>query len=220
MRSAWWKPIALLAAIALAAFLAQRYLGDLWTREQLEATVAAAGLWAPAIFVATYVVATVLLLPGIILTLLAGVLFGPLWGILWAWTGGNLGAIAAYAVGRTGSGPIHDLLHAKLARIGKFLDAHSFGSVLVLRLIPIVPFNLLNYGLGFTGVATRAYVPATLIGTIPATAAYVLFGAALGNLGRFREPAFYLPLAIAILITLIAAWLGQRYRYKAAPVEG
>jgi uncharacterized membrane protein YdjX (TVP38/TMEM64 family) len=213
--SATWKRVAVIVAtVAVGAFLAHRYTQGAWTLDGVREALASYGAWAPAIYIAAYVLATVLFLPGGLLTVAAGVLFGPFIGILWAWIGGSLGALAAYAVGRGGSGPVHEFLHTRVARLAHFVDDHSFGSVLTLRLVPLVPFNLLNYALGFAGVRAGAYVPATLIGVIPGTTAYVLFGAALGNVSRFREPAFYLPLVAAILLTIVASVLSTRLRRR------
>jgi uncharacterized membrane protein YdjX (TVP38/TMEM64 family) len=132
-----------------------------------------------AVYILAYVCATVLLIPGSILTLAAGFLFGLPLGVALVSAGSVLGATAAFLVGRFFA---RDWVHERIAGLPKFraLDAAArqsgFAIVLLARLSPLFPFNLLNYGLSITGVGLRDYFFASWIGMLPATVLYVYIG--------------------------------------------
>lgn len=206
----------ILVLVALVAITARLLLGDAWTLEAIGQRVDGAGAWAPLAFVAVYALATVLLLPGAPLTIAAGLLFGPIVGVACAWAGASLGASGAYGIARAGRGAPHAWLHRRFARATRFVEERSLGSVLLLRLVPLVPFNALNYGLGFAGVPPRAYVLGTMIGILPGTTAYVLFGAAAGSSASFTSPSFYVPLGIAIALAAIGYVVARRLSPRVA----
>src|SRR5690606_8718943 len=130
-------------------------------------------------FIATYIVAAVLVVPGSVLTLGAGFVFGLPLGIVLVSVGSVLGAAAAFLVGRFFA---RDWVADRVARLPRFraLDSATrhdgFVIVCLARLSPLFPFNLLNYGLGLTGVRFRDYFFATWIGMLPATTLYVYVG--------------------------------------------
>jgi uncharacterized membrane protein YdjX (TVP38/TMEM64 family) len=166
-----------------------------------------AGIFAPLYYVATYAVATILFVPGAPLTLLGGVLFGPYFGALYTVIGATFGAVAAFAVGRFfGRKLLETTLQSK--RLGKLrhydegLRERGFLTTLILRLIPLFPFNALNYALGLTAVKPSAYAAATLLGIIPGTFAYTYFGDSLAMLDVGS-------IAIAILLMIAVSVLGH-----------
>jgi uncharacterized membrane protein YdjX (TVP38/TMEM64 family) len=130
-------------------------------------------------FIAVYIVSTVALLPGSLLTLAAGFAYGPLWGLAVASPASVAGATAAFLLGRTllreraervaGRSPRLRAIDAAVAREG-------FKLVVLLRLSPLFPFNALNYALSLTPVPLGTYVRASVIGMVPATALYVYLG--------------------------------------------
>jgi uncharacterized membrane protein YdjX (TVP38/TMEM64 family) len=132
-----------------------------------------------AVYVAAYVLACVLLVPGLILTLAAGFLFGLPLGIALASTGSVLGATAAFLVGRFFA---RGWAAERIAEMPKFraLDSAArqdgFLIVFLSRLSPLFPFNLMNYGLGVTGVRLRDYFFGSWIGMLPATVVFVYIG--------------------------------------------
>ncbi len=136
----------------------------------------------PVLYVATYVGATVLALPGTALTLAAGAWFGVGAGSFWTWLGATLGALAAFAVARwLAADWVQQRLQARGNRLTQFsqnLTTQGFWLVLSLRLAPVFPFNLTNYALGLTPVAVRDYLLATAIGLVPGTVVYTWLGAA------------------------------------------
>ena len=180
----------------LLILMAAAVLAVLWfvpRREMVEELAGTARTWGIAgvgIFVAAYVVSTVAFVPGSWLTLLAGFLYGPVWGLVVASPASVAGATAAFLLGRTllrqwaerriGASPRARAMNAAVTRNG-------FALVLLLRLSPVFPFNVLNYALSLTTVPLRTYVLASFLGMLPATALYVYLGSLVpvaAQLGR------------------------------------
>jgi len=137
-------------------------------------------------FIAIYIIATVAFLPGSILTLGAGVVFGVLLGAVYVFVGATLGAIAAFLVGRyLARGWISKKIEGnqKFAAIDKAVAKEGFKIVLLTRLSPVFPFNLLNYAFGITGVSLKDYALGS-VGMIPGTIMYVYIGSLAGDLAR------------------------------------
>jgi len=137
-------------------------------------------------FIALYIVATVAFLPGAILTLGAGVVFGVVLGTVYVFLGATLGSMAAFLVGRyLARGWISQKIEGneKFAAIDRAVAKEGFKIVLLTRLSPIFPFNLLNYAFGITGVSLRDYALGA-IGMIPGTIMYVYIGSLAGDLAR------------------------------------
>ncbi len=205
-----WCTILVLAIVAGAALLARSWFGASWSLATIRDQIHAAGPAAPWVFIGLYVLATIFMLPGAPLTLSAGFLFGPIPGVLYAWVGASAGALSAYGIGRRGRGPLHAWLLRRFTRATRYVDDHSLATVLTLRMVPLVPFNALNYALGIVGVPRRAYVVGTLLGILPGTTAYVLLGAAAGSTAQWASPSFYAPLAIALLLTIFGVMVARR----------
>jgi len=173
-----WKLI-LFAVLVVVLFTAgfflpvREWFSDFrnWVEEQ--------GVWGAVCFGLVYVVCTVLFVPGSILTLGAGAIYGPVWGTLLISLASTTGAACAFLVGRyfardqvqawVRSNPRFAALDTAIAQKGGWI-------VFLLRLSPIFPFNLLNYALGLTGVRFRTYLLASWVGMIPGTIAFVLVG--------------------------------------------
>jgi len=179
------------------------------------------GPWGPLIFIAIYILACVLFLPGSILTLGGGVLFGVIKGSIIVSISATLGATCAFLVGRYLA---RDWVAKKIQPNEKFqaideaVAREGWKIVGLTRLSPVFPFNLLNYAYGLTRVSVRAYFFASWIGMMPGTIMYVYIGslagevAKLGSEGRTRtsaEWALYIvgliaTIAVTIFITRIA----------------
>ena len=173
--------IAILVVILMVLFLAMRFLPvQPWLRSFNDwvGQMGAAGIL---IFIVVYALATVLLAPGSILTIGAGFAFGLWKGFLAAWTGATLGASLAFLVARFVA---RDKIESIAKRNEKFRNLDSAigkqGAKLIflLRLSPVIPFNLSNYFYGLTAVRFWPYVLASWIGMIPGTFLYVYIGAA------------------------------------------
>jgi uncharacterized membrane protein YdjX (TVP38/TMEM64 family) len=137
-------------------------------------------------FIALYIIATVAFLPGSIITLGAGVVFGVVLGSLYVFIGATLGATAAFLVGRyLARGWVSKKIagNDKFKAIDEAVGKEGFKIVLLTRLSPIFPFNLLNYAFGVTGVSLKDYFLGS-VGMIPGTIMYVYIGSLAGSLAR------------------------------------
>jgi uncharacterized membrane protein YdjX (TVP38/TMEM64 family) len=146
-----------------------------------------AGWAGMAIFALAYVAATVLFLPGSILTLGAGFAYGVGLGTVAVTVAANLGAFAAFVLGRTvARGWVAAKVHenARFTAIDRAVGREGLKIVLLTRLSPIFPFNLLNYAFGVTGVSARDYVIGSLIGMLPGTLMYVYLGSLITNVSE------------------------------------
>jgi uncharacterized membrane protein YdjX (TVP38/TMEM64 family) len=154
------------------------------------ASLSGLGAWAPFAFLLGYILATVAFVPGSILTLAAGALFGLWKGTLLAFLAATLGAAAAFLVSRyLARGFVHRRLAGdqRAATIDRAIGEHGRKIVFLLRLSPAFPFNLLNYALGLTTVRFTDYLIASL-GMLPGTFLYVYFGEAVGEVARLAGP--------------------------------
>lgn len=126
--------------------------------------------WGFIAFVLVYAFAVVVLLPGTLGTLTAGAVFGfPLGGFA-ALAGASIGATLAFLISRSmGRDGAQSLVGDRLGAVDEWVGRNDFSSVLVLRLMPVVPFNLLNYGAGLTSVRLSRYVVASIVGMAPGT---------------------------------------------------
>lgn len=172
-------------------------------------------------FIGIYLLATVAFFPGSILTLGAGVVFGVGLGSLYVLIGATLGATAAFLVGRyLARGWVSQKIagNLKFRAIDEAVGREGFKIVLLTRLSPIFPFNLLNYAYGVTGVSLKDYVLAS-IGMIPGTIMYVYIGSLAGSiatLGAGTQPTnpgvqwairimgFIATVAVTVYVTRIA----------------
>jgi uncharacterized membrane protein YdjX (TVP38/TMEM64 family) len=148
------------------------------------------GAWGPVIFIGIYIVAAVLFIPGSVLTLGAGALFGVVLGSVCVSIGATLGATAAFLVGRYLA---RDVIARKIAKNEKFaaidraVADEGWKIVLLTRLSPVFPFNLLNYAFGLTRVKLSHYVLASWLGMIPATVMYVYLGSLVNVSAGHRQ---------------------------------
>jgi uncharacterized membrane protein YdjX (TVP38/TMEM64 family) len=175
------------------------------------------GAAGPFVFAAVYGVAATMLLPAAPFTIGAGVLFGPVVGTATALVGATVGATGAFLLGRTlGRGAVEQFGGRRVASLDRYLTRRGFVSVLVVRLVPLFPFNLINLVAGVTGIPLRDYVLATAVGIIPGTVAYAALG---GTIDDPTSPAFLAALAIFLIVTLGAGAASRRLRARSEPAE-
>lgn len=166
------------------------------------------------LFVAGYVGATVAFLPAVPLTLGAGALWGLKKGFLLVSAGSTLGAVAAFLVSRTAlRGWVEGKLGAdpRLRALDKAVAREGWRAVALLRLSPVIPFNLLNYAFGLTKVPLGPYALASWLAMMPGTLLYVWLGAAAGDAARGQaSPAKWALTAVGLAATAAAVVLVSR----------
>ncbi len=209
----------LLVVLLLAAGVAVWSLGTP-SQEQLRRVVDSAGPLAPLAYVVVYTLLTVLLVPGAVVTLVGGALFGSLFGTLYTVVGATLGALAAFTVGRwLGRDQVAELAGERIGRLEDWLAERGFVAILYLRLIPVVPFNVLNYAAGITTIHRRDYTVATAVGIVPGTFAYATLGGSLSScVGEqgcdLTSPAFLAAVGLILLLLaggpVVNRWMRRR----------
>jgi uncharacterized membrane protein YdjX (TVP38/TMEM64 family) len=204
------KLIVVVAALALVFVLVRVFNVRDLLRSVLD-WIDDTGIWAPLIFIGLYIVATVLFLPGSILTLGAGFLFGVVLGTVYVSIGSILGASAAFLLGRTVA---RDWIRSKVesnprfAAIDDAVGREGWKIVGLTRLSPIFPYNLLNYAYGLTKVSFKGYFFASWVGMLPGTVMYVYIGslaASLATLGgeRTRSTLEWVLYAVGLVATVV-----------------
>ena len=191
-----------------------------WVRPErlanLRTAIEAHGAWAPALFVGGYVVAELLFVPALPLTLLGGLVFGPVWGIVYVWIAATLAAALAFLVARYLARSAVTRWtegHPRLAQIDAAVERHSWRILLVTRLVPLFPFNLQNFAYGLTRIPFWTYLGMTGLGILPGTIAFTLAGGALSGGSRARAVWTLAAAAVLIvLLSLVPRWLARRSR--------
>jgi uncharacterized membrane protein YdjX (TVP38/TMEM64 family) len=177
------KLIGGIGLIILLAIAAQQFNLSALVQNSL-LWVKSLGIWGAIAFITIYNFATILFIPGSILTLGGGALFGVFWGSIYVFIAATLGATSAFLIGRylTRDWVAQQIAgNIKFQAIDRAVAQEGLKIVLLTRLSPIFPFNLLNYAFGVTQVSIKDYILGS-IGMIPGTIMYVYLGSLAGDL--------------------------------------
>lgn len=216
----WWRPVLLISAIIAVLVLSKVFglgerLGDL--REW----IAGLGPWGPVVFIVLYVAATVAALPGSAITVAAGALFGSVLGVVVVSIASILGASLAFLIGRyfAREAVVSWLSgNEKFLRLDRLTEDHGAIIVALTRLVPIFPFNLLNYGFGLTRVPFGTYFFWSWLCMLPGTVLYVVGADAVAKgLSEGRIPWGLVAAVAAVGVVLVV--LVRRARKKLAEKE-
>jgi len=182
------------------------------------------GVWGPLAFIAGYASATVAFVPGSLLTLGAGAIFGLAKGVVYVFTAASIGATLAFLVSRyVARSAIEQRLagNEKFAAIDNAVGEQGLKIVLLLRLSPVFPFNALNYGLGLTKVSLRDYVVGHL-GMLPGSLLYVYYGKLAGDVAALaggveteRGAEYWLVLGLGLVATIVVTTIVTRIARRA-----
>lgn len=198
--------VILLSTLVLAVIIGTPDIAEVKVR------VHAAGLWGPAVFFGAYAVLALVPWPKAVLTAAAGALFGLWLGALLSLVAALLGAIISFGIGRLlGRDAVDRLIHGRLERVDALLSDHGLSAVLVVRLVPVVPFTAINYASGLSGVRFRHYVLGSAVGMMPGSLAYAAVGA-------YGSSPWGLAVAGSALVVLIAggSWWARRLESRRA----
>ncbi len=160
--------------------------------------------WFSILFVLIYVIGVVVSFSGLILTMAGGIIFGTFKGTLLNVIGSNIGASIAFFIGRyLGRDIVDKLVKGKMKGIDDSIEENGFMAILRLRLIPLVPFNMLNYASGFSKIKYKDYALGSMIGMLPGTFIYTFFSdAILIDPAKQKEAFTKLLLSALLLISL------------------
>lgn len=219
-KSGLYVKLAVLAAVVIGLFVLSRLLPVREWLEVFNEWVGGLGPLGLVVFVGVYALATVLLLPGAILTIGAGFVFGLGWGFVAVSAGSTVGASLAFFIGRFLA---REKIEAatrdkpKFRSVDQAIGRKGARLILLLRLSPLIPFNLSNYFYGLTAVRFWPYVLASWVGMMPGTLLYVYFGTlgragveAAAGAGPERSPLEWALLGVGLLATLgVTIWVSQ-----------
>lgn len=218
-----WKWIALALGV-IALIVAVKFLPLSGWLNHFNKWIKGFGPWGVLLYIGVYAVATVLFLPGWIFTVGAGIAFGLLWGTVAAICGATLGATLAFLTARylaRGAVSKRFARNKKFTAIDKAIGKQGWKMVGLLRLSPIIPFNLSNYLYGLTAIKLAPYLAATFVGMLPGTLLYVY----LGTIGKVsldaasksssKSPLEYWALGLGLLATVIVTILLTRLAQRA-----
>jgi uncharacterized membrane protein YdjX (TVP38/TMEM64 family)/Fe-S oxidoreductase len=208
----------LLIGILIALILALRFTGATRYLEQetLRQWIQGYGILAPMIYMLVYTIAPALLLPGLPITIAGGILFGPFWGVIYAISGATLGACVAFLVARY---TVRDWIEKKLKsprwqRLDESVEKHGWKVVAFTRLIPLFPFNLLNYAFGLTKIRFVPYAVTTFFCMLPACIAFIVFSSSLLDLIRGKISInFIAGIGLIVFVSLMPLFY-RRYKAK------
>ena len=213
MAGRWWK-LGVLAAFLIGVGWALAAFHDRLAEcspDRVRALVLSFGPLAPVIYLVAYGQPFVPL-PASVMTITGGLAFGPWWGTLAAMAGATARACGEFGIARLfGREAVVRLLKGQVARLDQTIGQNGFKAVLLIRLIPNLPFDMQNYGLGFSRVRFAPYALATVLGMLPGAFAYVYFGYSLTDPGQVWK------LVLAVLL-VAGLMLAQRmWKKRAAP---
>jgi uncharacterized membrane protein YdjX (TVP38/TMEM64 family) len=203
--------LALVAVVAVAAFLLRDGVPD------VRRTVAAAGVWAPLLFVVLHGVICTGPVPRTVFTVAAGVLFGSVTGLLATLTGTALAAGLSFVLARAAGGRLVErhAHRAPVVWVRRRVQHRGLLTMISLRLIPAVPFSVMNYASALSGVPLGTYLLGTVLGVLPGTISVVVLGdaAVSGN----PHPLMFVVSGVSGLIGLTGAYLVARRPLPAEP---
>ncbi len=227
-----WKIAGLVGIVAVLVAINQIFPLDEYTVNFLR-WVEGLGIWGYLVFALLYILFTVLFLPGFILTVGAGTIFGLLWGFIVVSIGSTIGASLAFLIGRfVARDAIEKKVSgsAKFAAVDRAVADRGWKIVFLTRLSPVFPFNLINYAYGLTKVKFWHYALASWIGMMPGTLVYVYIGALAGTVaqaaageveggGTGRMIINVVGLLAAIAVTAYVTQVARKALAEAVPEE-
>lgn len=212
----------LLAAAAVAVlFAALRYFNvdfSTITIEKFKEKIDSFGIWGPVIYIVLYVLRPLILFPAAIFSASAGVIWG-LEGLIYLLIGANLSAAAEFFFARYAAREaVQKIVKGRAEQLDKAIERRGFVTVLLIRLIPNVAWDIQNLALGLTKVKFRDYFLATFIGILPASFALVYFGASF--ISVLTNPKHFWKIIVAIALFVGVYFLQQFLRQRQGQIKG
>jgi uncharacterized membrane protein YdjX (TVP38/TMEM64 family) len=203
--------VLLVLLIALAALTWK--LSTWLTPQQLQQALQQTGGWAPVLYIGLFVLLPAFFFPVAVLALAGGLLFGLWWGSVYTFIGAVLNCALMFLLARyVGRSQVQRLVEQKLSpqwqrRLQMADGKEGFLLLIILRLIPAVPYNLINYTFGLTGISFSSYLLASAIGIIPGTFAFINIGDKTLDAG---SPSFWIAIGLLVLLLAVTGLLGKK----------
>lgn len=215
----WWK-LVLALVVVVGGVLAARHFGlfELFTMDnvdKLDAWFAGLGFWAPLVFLVVWIVACVFFLPGLPVTIVGALVFGPVLGTLYSSVGATIGATAAFLVGRYAARDMVEGLLRKnrsLRKIDDGVERQGWRMLMITRLVPLFPFNAQNYVYGLTKISLPTYVIVSFLCMLPGCLAFNFMAGSIRT-GEFGKFLIYLAAGaiVFVVLSLLPGWIKKRY---------
>ncbi len=203
--------VLLVLLIALAALTWK--LSTWLTPQQLQQALQQTGGWAPVLYIGLFILLPAFFFPVAVLALAGGLLFGLWWGSVYTFIGAVLNCAMMFLLARyVGRSQVQRLVEQKLSpqwqrRLQMADGKEGFLLLIILRLIPAVPYNLINYTFGLTGISFSSYLLASAIGIIPGTFAFINIGDKTLEAG---SPSFWIAIGLLVLLLVVTGLLGKQ----------
>lgn len=203
--------VLLVLLIALAALTWK--LSTWLTPQQLQQALQQTGGWAPVLYIGLFILLPAFFFPVAVLALAGGLLFGLWWGSVYTFIGAVLNCAMMFLLARyVGRSQVQRLVEQKLSpqwqrRLQMADGKEGFLLLIILRLIPAVPYNLINYTFGLTGISFSSYLLASAIGIIPGTFAFINIGDKTLEAG---SPSFWIAIGLLVLLLAVTGLLGKK----------
>jgi uncharacterized membrane protein YdjX (TVP38/TMEM64 family) len=213
----------ILLLILVAGIVSAIVYRDALNAQALEQWLQEAGAAAPILFMVIYTIGTVFFLPGSVLTLIGGALFGPIWGTFYNLTAATLGAMLSFLIARyLAADWVAQKTGGRMKQLINGVENEGWRFVAFTRLVPLFPFNLLNYALGLTKIPFGQYSIATWICMLPGAIAYTYLGyagkeAMAGGEGMIQK--IMLAIALLALVSFLPRLIGMLRRKPMVSVE-
>lgn len=181
-------------------------------RQQLQVWLLKMGGWAPVLYILIYSIATIFILPSTPLNLTGGAIFGAVWGTVWTSIAAIFAAIFCFGFSRTiGRNLVSQKLAGKWEQIDRKMERGGLFYMFAIRLLPLIPYGLVNFAAGLTSIKFRDYCLGTFLGTVPGILPFVMMGAGLTAL----KQGDMLPLLVALALTGLLVGTATWYRRRA-----
>lgn len=216
-RNIFLKRLLLIGFLTIVILLGYQYRSS-FTLSFLKETVISYGIWAPLSFIGIYSVAIIFLLPGSLLTIVGGLIFGPYWGTFYSMSAALLGSSVSFFIARYAAQDwVAHRTKGHLQTLMKGIEEEGWRFVAVVRLVPMIPFTLLNYALGLTRIPYLAYLLASLVFMLPGCFAYSY----LGSLGeaviqsdlKSQIGRIFFGIGLVVLVSCIP-WVVKKLRQR------
>jgi uncharacterized membrane protein YdjX (TVP38/TMEM64 family) len=204
-----WARLISLVAIVLVGFILARIL-NIPGESQIRIEVRHLGAYAPWAFIGIYALATLIFIPKAILSIVAGATFGLSRGLVYVLVGAVIGAIIAFLASRyLARDSMGRLAGQHLVRLDGMIAKNAFVGIVIVRLIPVIPFTLINYVAGLTAIRLGTFAAASAIGMVPGTFVYV----SLGAFGSHPQSWQFITAVIFVLVLATGSALSMKRRH-------
>lgn len=200
-----------IALFCIIATIAGIYLLGGINQQQLQLWLQKMGIWAPIIYILIYSIATICILPSTPLNLSGGAIFGSVWGTVWTSIAAILAAVLSFGFSRTiGRNLVEQKLAGKWQSIDREMQQGGFFYMFAIRLLPLIPYGMVNFTAGLTSIKFRDYFFGTLLGTVPGILPFVMMGAGLTALKQGNVLPILVALALIGMLVGTATWYRRR----------